>query len=191
MNGLRAGMATSRKALFLDRDGVINIDHGYVHLPEQTEWVPGIFDLCKLAVDQDYLLVVITNQAGIARGFYDEQAFDSYSAWMRQQFLERGVPIAAIYHCPHHPEHGIGALRTECDCRKPKPGMILRAQRELDLDLRASALIGDMPSDLEAGRAAGVTHCFRFMAHPAPGERDPMNSAMAWLRALPAGETAR
>jgi len=178
------------KALFLDRDGVINIDRGYVHLPEQTEWIPGIFDLCRVGIDLGYLLVVVTNQAGIARGYYDEDAFERYCMWMRGQFLARGLPITAIYHCPHHPEEGVGALRTDCDCRKPKPGMILRAQRERGLDLAASALIGDMPSDLEAGRAAGVLHCFRFDAHSAHGMAESMSTAIGWLRSLPTGETA-
>ena len=177
-----------RKALFLDRDGVINVDRGYVHLPRQTEWIPGIFELCRSASELGYLLVVITNQAGIARGYYDEAQFETYSAWMREQFRQRELSIAAIYHCPHHPDEGVGTLRTQCECRKPKPGMILRAQRELGLDLSASALIGDMPSDIEAGRAAGIAQCFAFDAFDPQRE---MAAALTWLRSLSAAETAR
>lgn len=179
---------SGRRALFLDRDGVINIDHGYVYLPEQTEWVPGIFDLCRTARDRGYALVVITNQAGIARGYYGEAEFAAYSNWLQEQFLMRGLEILAIYHCPHHPSAGIGALRQECDCRKPKPGMILRAQRELDLDLPASALIGDKASDIEAGLAAGVGNCLRLAeAETQTARVAAMAAAVEWLESLHAG----
>jgi len=170
--------AALRKALFLDRDGVINVDTGYVHTPAQTEWIPGIFELCRAATEQRYLLVVITNQAGIARGYYGEEEFARYSEWLHAQFAERGLRIEAIYHCPHHPTEGIGELRRECDCRKPKPGMILRAASELGLDLSRSALLGDQPWDLEAGRRAGVAHGFQL------GNGFTMGEATAWLKRL-------
>ena len=174
-----------RKALFLDRDGVINVDAGYVHSAEQTQWIPGIFELCRAARDLGYALVVVTNQAGIARGYYDEAQFAAHSAWLLGQFALRGLKLAAIYHCPHHPTEGIGELRRECDCRKPRPGMILQAQRELDIDLSASALLGDKDSDLEAGRAAGVAHCLRLgMAELATGPGAAMADAIAWLQSL-------
>jgi D-glycero-D-manno-heptose 1,7-bisphosphate phosphatase len=174
-----------RRALFLDRDGVINIDHGYVHRPEQTEWVPGIFELCAAAKRLGYELVVVTNQAGIARGYYGEAEFAEYSRWLREQFAARGLEILAIYHCPHHPTEGLGQLRTHCDCRKPKPGMILRAQRELDLDLASSALIGDNMSDIQAGRAAGVGHCQQIGAPAADStETITMTQAITWLESL-------
>ncbi len=172
----------ARRALFLDRDGVVNVDHGYVYRPEQTEWIPGIFELCRIAVELGYVLVVITNQAGIARGYYGEAEFAEYTHWMHAQFQARGVEILATYHCPHHPIEGIGELRRDCDCRKPRPGMILRAQRELGLDLAASALIGDKDSDLEAGRAAGVGHCLKLGA--ANGEARSLADAAHWLRSI-------
>lgn len=149
-------MTAPTRALFLDRDGVINVDHGYVHRPEDTEWVSGIFDLCATARDLDYALVVVTNQAGIARGYYSEEQFQQYSDWLRSQFEQRGTPLLAIYYCPHHPTEGVGEYRRACRCRKPEPGMIERARDELQLDLAASALIGDQPSDIVAARTAGV-----------------------------------
>ncbi len=181
-------MSTSlRRALFLDRDAVINVDLGYVHRPDQTQWVPGIFDLCRVATDLGYVLVVITNQAGIARGYYGETEFATYTRWVREQFRARGLDILATYHCPHHPTEGIGDLRQDCDCRKPKPGMILRAQRELGIDLAASALLGDQDSDVEAGRSAGVGHCLKLGAtRPADGATVTMADAIDWLQSISA-----
>jgi D-glycero-D-manno-heptose 1,7-bisphosphate phosphatase len=157
---------TMRKALFLDRDGVINVDHGYVCTPERTDFIGGIFELCRVAKAIGYLLVVITNQAGIGRGYYTEQQFLDYMKWMRAMFQQQGAPLDAVYHCPHHPTDGLGDYRRECDCRKPGPGMILRAQRELGLDLALSTLVGDKASDMAAGHAAGVGSC--IMINPVP-----------------------
>ena len=145
-----------RKALFLDRDGVINVDRGYVHKPASTEWVPGIFDLCAQAQREGYLLVVATNQAGIARGYYSAEEFLVYTQWVHEKFAARGIPLAATYYCPHHPYSGVGGLRTSCSCRKPGPGMLIAAQHRLQLDLKLSAFIGDKSSDVEAGNLAGV-----------------------------------
>ena len=145
-----------RRALFLDKDGVINVDHGYVCTSERTEFIDGIFNLCRAATKHDYLNVVITNQAGIARGYYSEQQFLEYMDWVRREFHIQGTQIDAVYYCPHHPVHGLGKYLQDCGCRKPKPGMILAAQRDLNLDLAGSVLIGDSASDLAAGEAAGV-----------------------------------
>lgn len=145
-----------RRALFLDRDGVINVNHGYVHRPVDTDWVPGIFDLCAVAHARGYALVVVTNQAGIARGLYSEDDFAAYTRWMHAEFAARGVPLLATYYCPHHPDAGIGGYRQACTCRKPEPGMIVRAADELGLDLAQSILIGDQPSDMQAAAAAGI-----------------------------------
>ncbi len=170
------------RALFLDRDGVINVDHGYVHLPEQTEWIEGIFDLCATARDLGYRLVVVTNQAGIARGYYSEAQFESYSTWLREQFAQRGSPLLAVYYCPHHPTEGLGAYRRECRCRKPGPGMIERARDDFGLDLAASALIGDQPSDIVAARAAGVGRWLQLGApFPETGADTTMEDACRWL----------
>lgn len=153
---MRQTEAMTRRALFLDRDGVINEDFGYVHTPDRTEWVDGIFDLCNRAQALGMTIVVVTNQAGIARGYYTEPEFLAYTTWMVEQFRLRGIEIQAVYHCPHHPEMGKGALKIACDCRKPAPGMILRAAREHSLDLSRSALVGDKVSDIRAADAAGV-----------------------------------
>ncbi|NCU38315.1 D-glycero-beta-D-manno-heptose 1,7-bisphosphate 7-phosphatase [Candidatus Saccharibacteria bacterium] len=146
----------SRPALFLDRDGVINVDHGYVSKPEQFDFIEGIFDLVVAANQTGYLTVVVTNQAGIGRGYYTEADFHRLTDWMCRQFAMRGAQIDAVYYCPSHPEHGIGEYRKDDDCRKPAPGMLLQAQNELDIDLKRSVLVGDKLSDIQAGERAGV-----------------------------------
>lgn len=152
VEALLATRPASRKALFLDRDGVINVDHGYVHRPEDTEWVHGIFDLCETARERGYLLIVITNQAGIARGYYSAEEFLAYTRWMHEQFAKKGSPLAATYYCPHHEDY-----TGECACRKPKPGMILSAISYFNISVKESLLIGDKSTDLDAGIAAGLT----------------------------------
>jgi D-glycero-D-manno-heptose 1,7-bisphosphate phosphatase len=154
---LLAAAPAPRKALFLDRDGVINVDHGYVHRPEDTEWVPGIFELCAQAQQAGYLLIVVTNQAGIARGYYSVDDFIAYTSWIHGEFLRRQTPLLATYYCPHHPVKGMGNYHVECHCRKPRPGMILAARERLALNLNHSLLIGDKASDVEAGRLAGIS----------------------------------
>ena len=114
-----------RAALFLDRDGVINEDHGYVYRKEDVVFVEGIFDLCRAARARGMAIVVITNQAGIGRGYYTEADFRALSAWMLDEFARRGAPIDRIYHCPDHPEHGLGDYKRDSFDRKPNPGMIL------------------------------------------------------------------
>ena len=149
-------MSGSRAALLLDRDGVINVDHGYVCSPERTEFVDGVFELVAAANHRGLAVVVVTNQAGIARGYYTEQDFHRYMEWVRGQFRLHDARLDAVYHCPHHPTAGVGDYLRACECRKPAPGMLLAAQRELGLDLGASLLIGDTLTDIEAGNAAGV-----------------------------------
>ena len=157
-------MPAPRKALFLDRDGVINIDHGYVCTPDRTDFVDGIFALCAGAQKLGYRLIVATNQAGIARGYFNEADFRTYMDWMRSVFHEQGIVLTAMYHCPHHASEGLGAYRIVCDCRKPAPGMLLRAIREHALDASTCVLIGDKDTDIEAGRAAGLGFLIRLDA---------------------------
>lgn len=149
-------MTDAARALFLDRDGVININHGYVHTPERFDFVDGIFDVCRQARGLGYLLIVVTNQAGIGRGYFTEQAFHALTTWMLAQFASRDAEIARVYFCPYHPEHGIGSYKREAECRKPNPGMLLEAAKDFRLDLPACVLVGDKPSDIEAGQKAGV-----------------------------------
>lgn len=146
----------SRPTLFLDRDGVINVDHGYVYKSKDVEFVDGIFELVAAAKEAGYLVVVVTNQAGIGRGYYSEDDFHALMDWMKARFVERGGQLDAVYFCPYHPEHGIGEYRRESDCRKPAPGMLLQAAHDLDIDLPRSVFVGDKPSDMAAGQAAGV-----------------------------------
>lgn len=143
----------SRPAAFLDRDGVINEDRGYVHHSEEFVLLPGAVDGLRRLQALGYALVVITNQSGIGRGYFDEAAYQALTADLQGRLAREGVTLAGVYHCPH--------LDTaECDCRKPAPGLIRRAVAELDLDVAASVLVGDKPSDVAAGRAAGVGRCY-------------------------------
>jgi D-glycero-D-manno-heptose 1,7-bisphosphate phosphatase len=144
------------KALFLDRDGVVNVERHYVHRTEDFEFVEGIFELCRRARELGYLLIIITNQSGIARGYYGEDDFHALTAWMKGQFGRQGIDIAAVYYSPFHPEAGIGGYRAESFDRKPNPGMILRAARDFDLDLTQCILVGDRACDMQAAMAAGV-----------------------------------
>ncbi|WP_077284870.1 D-glycero-beta-D-manno-heptose 1,7-bisphosphate 7-phosphatase [Cognaticolwellia aestuarii] len=144
------------KALFLDRDGIINVDHGYVHKIEDFEFVDGIFDLCRLAVSKGYQIFVITNQAGIARGYYDKVTFETLSNWMVDVFNDQGITVSKVYYCPHHPSKGVNEFVMPCNCRKPEPGMIIQAQQEFSLDLTESIFIGDKPSDMQAASNAGI-----------------------------------
>jgi D-glycero-D-manno-heptose 1,7-bisphosphate phosphatase len=148
------------KALFLDRDGVINIDHGYVGTVERFEFQDGIFDLVRTAIGQGYRPVVITNQAGVARGFYDEADFARLTAWMRARFVEQGAPLAAVYYCPCHRDGKAAAYARDSYWRKPNPGMILEAARRHGLDLSRSVFVGDQPTDMTAAAAAGVGRRF-------------------------------
>lgn len=155
-----------KRAVFLDRDGVINVDHGYVHHPDSFEFIDGIFEVACKAKASGYSLIVITNQAGIGRGYYSEHQFHRLTAWMCNEFVNVGSPIEKVYFSPYHPTEGVGKYKKDDISRKPRPGMILLAQRELDLDLKNSILIGDKASDIQAGIAAGVGTNLLFSKHP-------------------------
>lgn len=142
-------------ALFLDRDGVINVDKHHVFKIEDCEFIDGIFDLCRQAKAQGHLLVVITNQAGIAKGLYTEDDYFRFRDYVHAEFEKQACPIDAEYFCPFHAD-GIPPFRRLSFFRKPNPGMILAAARDFNIDLSRSTLIGDKESDLEAGRRAGV-----------------------------------
>jgi len=144
------------KALFLDRDGVINVYREYVHSTEDFHFQEGIYELCQAAQTLGYLLLVVTNQAGIARGYYTESDFLELTNWMNQKFAEEQIQIARVYYCPYHPVHGLGKYKRDSADRKPSPGMLLRARTDFNLDLTKSVLIGDKMLDIEAAKAAGV-----------------------------------
>lgn len=145
-----------RKALFLDRDGVINKEIGYLYRIEEFKFICGVFETCRFFQKAGYLLVVITNQAGIARGYYSEEDFHRLTYWMIQQFANQGIYIAKTYYSPNHPTQGIGKYRRDCQDRKPRPGMFFRAQREWEIDLSQSIIVGDKESDIQAGLAANI-----------------------------------
>lgn len=159
---------SSRKALFLDRDGIVNVDHGYVSSPQDVEFVDGIFELIQQYCQQGYLPVIVTNQSGIARGMFSEADFHQLMTWMQSRFNQHQLPQVAVYYCPHHPDVGESPYRQVCDCRKPAPGMFYRAAKELNIDLASSTMIGDSWRDIQAAHAAGVQDLIYVNEKPAP-----------------------
>ena len=137
------------KALFLDRDGVININHGYVCTIEDFDFIDGTFETCKQLQAYGYQLIIITNQSGISRGYYSEKDFKSLTKWMLENFSKQGVNILDVFFCPHGPN-------SSCECRKPKPGMFLTAQKSYNIDMKNSWMVGDKEEDLIAAKKAGI-----------------------------------
>lgn len=140
------------KALFLDRDGVINKEINYLFKIKKFQFNKGIFKVCNYFIEKGFIIIVITNQAGIARGFYNESDFEKITLWMHNEFRKRNIKIEKTYHCPHHPEF----TQQNCNCRKPQPGMIFQAKAEYNIDLKSSFLIGDKISDIQSGINAGI-----------------------------------
>lgn len=147
-----------KKALFLDRDGVINVEVDYLHKKEDFVFIEGILDLCKYYLSREYLIIVVTNQSGIAREYYSEKDFEQLTAWMIDEFTKNGVTITKVYHCPHHPK-----ITGACSCRKPEPQMLLQAQKEFDIDMENSLMVGDKERDIEAGLNAGLHETYLFV----------------------------
>ncbi len=150
----------SNRALFLDRDGVVNVEVGYLHRIEEVRFVDGIFSLCRTAASLGYRLIVVTNQAGIARGFYTEADFHALMDFMRSALRSEGIELDAVYFCPFHPEHGVGEYKREHEDRKPGPGMLRRGARDFGINLSESILIGDRCSDIAAANSAGLRQAF-------------------------------
>jgi len=175
-------------ALFLDRDGVINEDSGYTHRIEDFRFMPGIFELCRHAHAAGRLLVVVTNQAGIGRGYYDEATYQVLTRWMQARFAEQGAPLARVYHCPYHPQEAIGAFRQDSPMRKPHPGMLLQARDEFGIDMAGSVMLGDKWSDIQAGQRAGVGTTLLFApvaVPPGTGDGPPTAVITRLVDALP------
>ncbi len=139
-----------RKAVLLDRDGTINLDHGYLHRVELLEFLPGVIDSLRSLQHAGYLLIIITNQSGIGRGYFTQSQYKEFNDALCDALNAEGIQIAATYMCPHAPEQ-------QCSCRKPNPTMALRAIEEFEIDTKASYMFGDKPSDVECGEAAGLT----------------------------------
>jgi len=152
VNFLAMKQAKKQKALFLDRDGTVNIEREYVFRKEDFEFQPGIFELIREYIKEGYLIFIITNQSGIARGLYSENEYLQLNEWMINKFAQEDILIEKVYHCPHHPD-----FTGDCNCRKPKPGLILQAIETFNIDPTESVLIGDTERDLEAGKKAGIT----------------------------------
>lgn len=157
-----AGMPTvpkARRGAFIDRDGVINEERGYVHRDEDFVLLPGVAKGLRQLQQAGFALVVVTNQAGIARGLYDEGRFHGISRHMRMLLEREAVRFDGVYFCPHHPEGVVQRYRRLCNCRKPRPGLLWQAAADLGLELAESILVGDKASDIAAGRAAGIARC--------------------------------
>ena len=144
-------MKISKKALFLDRDGIINHDLGHVHEIDKFKFIEGIFELCRFFQEREFQIIVITNQAGIAKSYYGQKEFSIITQYMLDEFKKENVLISKVYYCPHHED-----FTGPCECRKPEPGMILEAAKEFKIDLSKSILIGDRLSDITAGKNAGI-----------------------------------
>lgn len=188
MTGSTQSGSSRARALFLDRDGVVNEEVGYLHRAEDVRWVEGIVPLCRTAQALGYRLVVVTNQSGIARGLYTEEDFHGLMDWMRAELEREGVRLDAVYFCPYHPEHGVGEYRREHEDRKPGAGMLRRAARDLGLELGKSVMVGDRCSDMAAANAAGLRQAF-FMRGTetavCPGQYRTVNflhEVERWLR---------
>lgn len=138
-----------QKALFLDRDGIINVDHGYVSKIEEFEFTEGIFELLQLFSKQGYLLFIVTNQSGIGRGYYSQEAFETLTKWMLKTLHEHGIDIKEVQYCPHTPNE-------KCPCRKPETGMIDNILKKYTIDLTHSWMIGDKQSDIDLARNAHI-----------------------------------
>ncbi|QOY51441.1 D-glycero-beta-D-manno-heptose 1,7-bisphosphate 7-phosphatase [Candidatus Sulfurimonas baltica] len=145
------------KALFLDRDGVINVEINYLYKIEDFVFIDGIFNLCKYYQNLGYIIIVVTNQSGIARKYYTEDDFNILSSWMIKEFARNKIEIKKVYFCPHHP-----TISGECSCRKPHPGMLFNASKEFNIDLKNSIIVGDKERDIEAGLNAGLLETYLF-----------------------------
>ncbi|MCH9813652.1 MAG: D-glycero-beta-D-manno-heptose 1,7-bisphosphate 7-phosphatase [Epsilonproteobacteria bacterium] len=163
----------TNKALFLDRDGVINIDKSYVSKIEDFEFTNGIFEVLKKYQKEGYLLIVVTNQSGIGRGYYTSEDFETLTAWKLDELKKREIFIDEVYHCHHDPDSG-------CGCRKPAPGMLLSAKEKFDIDMENSWMVGDKKSDIDAAYNAGVNNTILIApeCHDKKGARYCVNSIL-------------
>jgi len=168
---MKQSQAVLRKAAFLDRDGVINKDLGYVHRWEDFEFIPGAIEAMEKLQASGYALIIVTNQSGLARGLYTEEQFHNLTETLVQHLAGQHVFLDGFYYCPHHPKGTVPSLAKNCECRKPAPGMLHKAARELGLSLADSLMIGDKPSDIKAARAAGVGRIYSVDSDNADASR--------------------
>ena len=175
-----------KRALFLDRDGVINIDYGYVHKQENFHFIDGIFELVTEANRLDFLVIVVTNQAGIGRGYYTETDFHTLTSWMKDQFILRGARIDDVYFCPEHPIYGVGHYLRDSGRRKPNPGMILEAALDHNIELSKSVMVGDKFSDMQAAEKSGLLYRLHFSTNinPSTSIYKPIASLLEVIKVL-------
>lgn len=150
----------TNKAIFLDRDGTINVDKEYLYKIEDFEFEPKADEALKILYNLGYILIVVTNQSGVARGYYKESDVETLHINLSKILEKKGILISKYYYCPHHPSKGIGKYKSDCACRKPNPGMLLKGIEEFDIDPSLSYMVGDKESDVEAGLNAGVKSVF-------------------------------
>ncbi len=158
-------MSEKSKAVFLDRDGTLIEDSGYISSPAQIKFIPGAIAAVKQLNEAGYKVVIISNQSGVARGLLTEDMLQTIDKTIHRHVLSGGGHIDASYYCPHHPEHGVYPYKQECDCRKPHPGLIKRAVRDKNLETAGSFMIGDHHADVETGKRAGVKTIFVRTGH--------------------------
>ncbi len=154
-----------RKAVFFDRDGVINIDYGYIGCLDNFAFIEGVQEALHALRKMGYLLVLVTNQSGIARGMYTESDFLCINSFMQQSLSLYDAAFDGIYYCPHHPNGQVLKYRVDCSCRKPKSGMFINAAHDLDIDFGKSIMIGDHANDLIAGAKAGIKTLYLVGTH--------------------------
>jgi D-glycero-D-manno-heptose 1,7-bisphosphate phosphatase len=175
-------VAEQRRAVFLDRDGTINVEKHYLHKIEDFEFIPGARQAIKRLKDAGFKVIVVSNQAGIARGYFDEQAVKMLHHHIQTELVAYGTSIDAFYFCPHHPTEGIKDYKVVCDCRKGSPGMLFQAAEEHNIDLPNSFMVGDKLADVEAGERAG---CQTVMVLTGYGEVDSLKPEASLVEKCP------
>jgi len=166
---IKASGRREKRAVFLDRDGTINVEKDYLFRPEEFEFIPGVPEAIRRLRERGFLVFVVTNQSGVARGYFTLEAVNHLHDHIQQQLRILGTEIDGFFICPHHPTEGQGAFRRDCECRKGQPGMLLQAAAEHSVDLGNSFMVGDKMADLEAGRAAG---CHPLLVLTGYGEKE-------------------
>jgi len=156
-SGRRPVAGGRRRAVFLDRDGTINVERDYLYRPEEFTFISGAPEAIRALKVAGFLVVVVTNQSGVARGYFGPAEVEQLHAHIQSELATFDTAIDAFYYCPHHPQAGHGSYRVDCDCRKGRPGMLLQAAHDYDIDLTRSYMVGDKDADIEAGRSAGCT----------------------------------
>lgn len=177
--------ASRRRAVFLDRDGTINVEKDYLYRVEDFEFIPGVPEAIRRLNDAGFLVVVVSNQSGVARGYFGVQEVEQLHRHMLTELALRGARIDGIYYCPHHPTQGTGEFLRECGCRKGSPGMLLDAARDLGIDLSASFMVGDKRADIEAGCAAGCRSLLVLTGHGVGQYAEPQDAPVAVFDDLP------